>query len=123
MSNGGRGVGGECDEGRNGNGDKRGRKQGRVKMTMKCKYMEESRKNINLSLLLNIVLLDNNQEKRIKSQKPQIPRGRVCVQGGVFVLPVIQKVFPRVFNRQVRSITETDKKNDTVLHTFTTMAR
>lgn len=54
MSNGGRGVGGECDEGRNGNGEQEGEEKGCAKMTMKCKYMEESRKNINLSLLHQI---------------------------------------------------------------------
>lgn len=54
MSNGGCGVGGECDEGRNGNGEQEGEEKGCVKMTMKCKYMEESRKNINLSLLHHI---------------------------------------------------------------------
>lgn len=33
------------------NGEQEGEEKGCAKMTMKCKYMEESRKNINLSLL------------------------------------------------------------------------
>lgn len=71
--------------------NKRGKKKGCVKMTMKCKYMEESRKNINLSLL------------------HQITKATNCTQI-VCVLPVT-RVFSSVLNiHEVRSITARDQK-------------
>lgn len=100
MSEGGRGVGGERDEGRNGNGEQEGEeKKGCVMTIMKCKYMEESRKkNINLSGILLNVLLDK-KKKKIRSQ-------------GVISVWFLshKKAFPDFSTDIVKSITETAQK-------------
>lgn len=97
MSNGGRGVGGERGEGRNGNGEREGEEKGCVMTTMKCrKKWKRAEKNINLSgLLLNAVLLDQKKKKSDDRATDSTGVISVCFLSG-------KKAFPE-FSTDIRS--------------------